>query len=192
MPSNRACTQIPFCLGIPKLGVPKFLKLGLSQFWKPITSCADLWLRWGLKKNYSFSWELFNDMWHTTCTQVNRGDSWFLVIRSQIGNLTPNLSFGHNLCFKYPNGSCKPILDIYVSRDFHWYKEIFNSMSFDPFNRLLKIGNPSGVQLPKWEPIWECVGSFPHTFLHSQEHEMWLSSFIFSLHPYKPLPWSWA
>jgi hypothetical protein len=23
-------------------------------------------------------------------------------------------SFGHNLCFKYPNGSCEPILNIYV------------------------------------------------------------------------------
>jgi hypothetical protein len=43
-------------------------------------------------------------MWHTTFTQINQGDSRVLVVESQIGNLTPSLSFGHNLCFKYENG----------------------------------------------------------------------------------------
>ncbi len=28
------------------------------------------------------------------------------------------LSFGYNLCFKCPNGSCEPILDIYILRSF--------------------------------------------------------------------------
>jgi hypothetical protein len=51
-------------------------------------------------------------MQHTTYIQVNQGDSNFLVAGSQIGNLTPKPSFGYNLCFKYPNGSCKLILDI--------------------------------------------------------------------------------
>jgi hypothetical protein len=32
------------------------------------------------------------------------------------GNLTPGLSFVHNLCCKCPNGSCKTIFDIYTSR----------------------------------------------------------------------------
>jgi len=31
-----------------------------------------------------------------------------------------------------------------------------------------------GLQFPKWKLIWECEGSFLHTFLHSQQHEMWL------------------
>jgi hypothetical protein len=57
-------------------------------------------------------------MWHATYTQVNQGDSWFLVVKSEISSLDLNFSFGHNLCFKYPNGSCKPILDIYVLRTF--------------------------------------------------------------------------
>jgi len=52
--------------------------------------------------------------------QVNQGDSWLLVIESQIGNLTPSLYFGYNLYFKYPNGSC---LNIYVSKKIQWYKE---------------------------------------------------------------------
>jgi hypothetical protein len=52
------------------------------------------------------------------------------MVRNQIDNLTFGPSFGHNLCFKYSNGSCKPILNIYVSRNFQWYKELFNPMSF--------------------------------------------------------------
>jgi len=33
--------------------------------------------------------------------------------RNQIAILIPDPSFGHNLCFKYSNESCEPILDIY-------------------------------------------------------------------------------
>jgi hypothetical protein len=51
-------------------------------------------------------------MLHTTYTQRNQGDSQLLVVESQIANLTPDPSFGDNLCFKYPIGSCEPILDI--------------------------------------------------------------------------------
>jgi hypothetical protein len=53
--------------------------------------------------------------------------------------VTLDLSFGHNLCFKCSNGSCKLISDIYISRIFHWYKERLNQLSFDPCNRSLKI-----------------------------------------------------
>jgi len=45
-------------------------------------------------------------------TQRNQGDSWLLMVESQIDNLTLDLSFNHNLCFKYPNGSCEPTLHI--------------------------------------------------------------------------------
>jgi hypothetical protein len=51
---------------------------------------------------------------------------------------------------------------------------------------LWKFKSPLGLQLPKWEPTLKCVGSFPHTFLHSCEHEMWLSGFIFDSHLCKP------
>jgi len=86
------------------------------------------------------------------------------MIMNQIGNLTPNPFFGHNLCFKYPNGSCEPILDIYVPRAFQYYKENFNTMGLTPAIAFWKFGGPSGLQLPKWELAWECGGSFPHTF----------------------------
>jgi len=51
-------------------------------------------------------------MWHATYMQQNQGDSQLLIDESQIDNLTLNPSFGRNLCFKYPNESCKPILNI--------------------------------------------------------------------------------
>jgi len=56
------------------------------------------------------------------------------MVRSQIGNLTLDPSFGLNLCFKCPNGLCKPILDIYVSRSFFWYKKLLIPLGFDPYN----------------------------------------------------------
>jgi hypothetical protein len=40
-------------------------------------------------------------------------------------------------------------LDIYVSRAFQWYKKLFNLMSFDPYNRLLKIQKSIGTPTPK-------------------------------------------
>ncbi len=61
------------------------------------------------------------------------------MVGFQIDNLTLIPSFGHNLCFKYPNGSCEPILDIYVPKYFQWYKKIFNLMNFDPCDHPLKI-----------------------------------------------------
>jgi hypothetical protein len=99
-------------------------------------------------------------MSHATCTQGNWGDSRLLVVRSQIANLILGPSFGHNLCFKCPSGSCKPILDIYIPRAFHWYNEILNLIGFDPCNHSLKvwksIKNPTlkmGPHLGVWRFI---------------------------------------
>jgi hypothetical protein len=44
--------------------------------------------------------------------QEDQGDSQLLVVKDQIANLTPSPSFGHNLCSKNPNVSCKLILEI--------------------------------------------------------------------------------
>jgi hypothetical protein len=125
--------------------VPKFPQLGPLQFWRRITSRVDLRLQWGLNQSCSPCWQIFNGMSHAACMQGNWVDSWLLVVGSQIGNLTPDLSFDHNLCFKCPNGKWKPILDIYASIAFQWYKELFEEMGFDPCNCVLKI----------WESIWD-------------------------------------
>ncbi len=71
------------------------------------------------------------------------------MVRNQIGNLIPTLSFGHNLCFKCSNESCEPILDIYVSIAFQWYEELFNPMGFDSCNRSLKAQESIESPTPK-------------------------------------------
>ncbi len=116
---------------IPKIGIPAILK-GQNFLCKPPIKVRS-------KKHYSLCWELSNNMCHATYTHIYRSDSWFLVVRNQIGALTPNLSFGHNLCIKYSNGSCELILNIYVSIAFQWYKGLFNPMNFDLWNTCLKI-----------------------------------------------------
>jgi hypothetical protein len=126
---------------------------------------ADLRLWWGLKRSYSPCWELSNNMSHATCTQGNQGYSWLLVIGSQTTNLTFDLSFGHNLCFKCPNGSCNPILDICVSIALQWYKRLFNQMGFDCYNHLLKIQKSIGTPTLKMEVhlgVWRFIPS--HSF----------------------------
>jgi len=57
-------------------------------------------------------------MSHATYTQGNWVEFQLLVVGSQTANVTPGPSFGHNLCFKSPNGWYKPILDIYILRAF--------------------------------------------------------------------------
>jgi hypothetical protein len=88
-------------------------------------------------------------MLYDTCTQGNGGDSQLLVVGGQIANLIPGPSFSHNLCFKCSNGSCELILDIFVPRDFQWYRELFNPMGFDPWNYSLKIQKSIGTPTPK-------------------------------------------
>jgi hypothetical protein len=131
-----------FCFRTPKLGVPKFLKWGFLQLWRPITLCANLWLKWSLKHSCSPHQEFSKNMWHTTYMQGNQGNSRFLMVRNQIGNLTPDPSFGHN--FNPPNASCELILDIYISRSFQWYEKLFNPMIFNLCNCSLKIRQSIG------------------------------------------------
>jgi hypothetical protein len=76
------------------------------------------------------------------------------MVGSQIANLTTDPSFGHNLCFRCPNGRYEPILDIYVLRAFQLYKEIFEPLSFDPCNRLLNIQEYTKTPTPKVELPW--------------------------------------
>jgi hypothetical protein len=131
------------------MGVSKFPKLGFPRLWGPITLCENLWLRWGLKKSCSPHWELSNSMLHTTYTQGNQVNYRLLVVRSQTTQFDSWLFLGHNLCFRRPNGSYEPILNIYVSIDFQWYEFFFNPMSFDLCNRPLKIWESVGIPTPK-------------------------------------------
>jgi hypothetical protein len=174
------------------VGVPKFSKLGFLRLCGPITLHADLRLRWGQKQSCSPCREPSNGMSHTTWMRGNQGDFWLLMVGSQIANLIPDPSFGHNLCFRYPKGSCKPILDIYIPISFQWYKELLNPLSFDPCNCSMKIRKSTGTPTPKVEAPLEVWGFIPSHFLHSREHAVWLPGFLLGSQPCGPLPWSWA
>jgi hypothetical protein len=91
-------------------------------------------------------------MSHVVCNQVFRVDSRLLVVGSQNwqtpGSSTPGSSFGHNLCFRCPNEQFEPILDIYASRAFHWYKERNKPLRFDPSNRSLKFRESTRTPSP--------------------------------------------
>ncbi len=131
------------------MGVPKFPKLRFPWVCGAITLCVDLWSKWCLKQSCSPCRNLSNNMSHATCMQGNWGDSWLLMVENQFGSLTPNLFFYHNLCFKCPNESCDPILNIYAWRAFQWYKELFNPMVFDSCNYFLKIRESIRIPTPK-------------------------------------------
>jgi hypothetical protein len=132
-------------------------------------------------------------MWPATYTQGNRGDSWLLMVKSQIVNLISGFSFGHNLCFNCPNGSCKPIVDIYVPNDFQKYKELFNPMSFGAWNCLIKIQESIETLTPKVRAhlgVWRFIPSHFFTLpgawnvtpgLHSWPTPLLALAFVVSL-----------
>ncbi len=137
-------------------GVPKLSRFGLPRLWMLITPRPKLGSGQGLNQSCSFPRELSNGVSHFTCTHQNWVDSRLLVVGSQTANLTPGLSFDHNLCCRCPNGSCKAILDIYTSRTFQWYQKRSNTRCFDPCNHVLSF----------WES-WRTPKS------HFQECEWW-------------------
>ncbi len=136
-----------------QMGVPKSPRLRVSQLCGTITSSANLRSGWGLDQSCSPRQELSNGVLHVTCMQGNRVNFWLPVVGSQTANLTFGLSFGHNLCYKCPNGLCEPILDIYNSIDFQWYKERLNARCFDHCNRTLNFWESQ--KTPK-APFREC------------------------------------
>ncbi len=150
------------------MGISKLLRLGLLQLCKFITSYANLRLGWSLNQSYSPCRNLSNGMSHATCMQGNWVDSWLSMVGNQTVNLTPNLSFGHNLCCKCPNGSCEPILDICASIVFQWYKRIFKAMGFSLCNRFLKFWKSIGTPTPNMGVQLGSVRVHSHILPHSR------------------------
>jgi len=84
------------------------------------------------------------------------------------GSSTPGPSFGHNLCFRCPNEQCEPVLDIYASRAFHWYKERNKTLRFDPSNRSLKFWESTETPSPNLGValgVWRLTPSHSPTLL---------------------------
>ncbi len=99
-------------------GVPKLSRVGVSELWELISPDCRVRSRQGLNQSYSFLQELFNAMSHFRIGCREEVDSRLLVVGSQIGSLTPDPSFAHNLGCRCPNDQCEGILDIYTSRPF--------------------------------------------------------------------------
>jgi len=137
-----------FVPGLPK-GSLETTKVRFPQLYRAITSFSDLQLGWGLKKSCNSHQELFNGVLHSICMHGSQVASQLFVVRSQTTNLTPDLYFCHNLCCKCPNGSWKPILDIYTSIAFQWYKELLNMRCFDVYNCSMKVWESTGTPTPK-------------------------------------------
>jgi hypothetical protein len=85
--------------------------------------------------------------------------SRLLVVGSQIASLTPGPAFAHNLGCKCPNGQCKAIFDIYVSRPFQRHQEHPNARCFAPFCRALNIRESRRTPTPNFSKCW---ASPPH------------------------------
>jgi hypothetical protein len=114
-------------------------------------------LRWSLKQSNSPRWDPFQQ--YVTRHLHPRKLSQFLTFSGWESNFQfdSRLSFGHNLCFRCPNESCKPILDIYISIAFQWYEGFLAPLGFDPCNHSLNIRESTrtptpnmGVHLGMW------------------------------------------
>jgi len=97
------------------------------------------------------------------------------------------LCFSHNLCCKYSNGSCKPILDIYVLKSFQWYKKLLNSMNFDPSNHSLDIQESIRTPTLKVEAHLGMCGFIPSCSPTLPKVWMWLPSCTLNPHLSMPL-----
>ncbi len=168
VPLHEACIQMVFCLETPKGESWNYQGWKLPQLCRAITPRSNLQLGWGLKQSCSSHQELSNDVLHATCTHGGRVDSRLFVVGSQIPNLTLGLSFCHNLCCRRPNGSCDPILYIYTSINFQWYKKPSHCKCFDLFNYSLKVRESTGTPTPKMGAhlgMWIFILTLFHTYL---------------------------
>ncbi len=146
------------------VGVPKLSQVGVSELWTLISPNCRVRSRQGLNQSCSSHQELFNAVLHSRIGHREEVDYRLLVVGSQTGSLTPGPSFGQNLCFRCPNEQCEPILDIYVPRDFQWYKERHKTLSFDPWNRSLKFRESTETPSPK---VGVTLGMWVFTPSHS-------------------------
>jgi hypothetical protein len=118
VPLRHTCIQMALFPGTPKVESRNCPGFGLLGLWDIIASRPNLRSERGLNQTCSPLQELSNVASHSSSARRERVDSRLLVVRSQTGSLTPDLSFAHNLGCKCPNDQCEAISDIYTSRPF--------------------------------------------------------------------------
>jgi len=150
--------QIP---GTPKLesrNCPEIIPGGVSGLWEPITPDCEIGSRRGLKQTCSPRRDLSNDVSNSKFGLWEEVDSRLLVVGSQIANLTPGLSFAHNLGDRCPNAQCEGIFDIYASRAFQWHQEHPNARCFGSCCRALNIRESRRTPNPQ---LFQVLGFTP-------------------------------
>jgi hypothetical protein len=118
-------------LGLPKWSL-EIIPTGLPELWTAITPDCRVGSRRSLNQSCSPRRDLSHAMSHSQIGCRKEVDSPLLVVGSLTGSLTPSLSFTHNLGCRCPNGQCKAIFDIYVSRPFQRHQEHPNARCFGP------------------------------------------------------------
>jgi hypothetical protein len=66
------------------------------------------------------------------------------------------------------NGSCEPILDIYISITFQLYKKLVNARCFDLWTRFLKVRESTGTPIPQMGThlgVWVFILTLSHISL---------------------------
>jgi len=101
--------------------------------------------------------------------------------------LTPGLSFCHNMCYRCPNGPCKPIFDIYISIAFQWYKKHPNARCFWP---LQSNSETLGVSEDSQVPISGMWVSSSHSLKVKLRHWQFRDSHLGV--PGQKAIWMWA
>jgi hypothetical protein len=148
--------------GTPKLesrNCPEIVPGGVPGLWELITPDCKVWSRRGLNQTCTPRRDLFNDVSHFQFGGREEVDSRLLVVGSQIGSLTLDPSFAHNLSYICSNDKCDAIFYIYASRPFQWHQEHLNGRCFEPLCRTLNIQESRSTPSPQ---LWKCWASPPH------------------------------
>jgi hypothetical protein len=112
VPLRCTCIRMTFFPGTPKVESRNCPSFGLPRLWDIIASRLDLRSGRGLNQTCNPLQELSNTMSHSFIARWEQVDSRLLVVGSQIANLTPGVSFAHNLGCRCPNDQCEAISDI--------------------------------------------------------------------------------
>jgi len=102
--------QMALFPGTPKLesrNCPETVPGGVPGLWEFITPECKVRSRQGLNQTCNPRQGLSNAVSHSPFGDRKEVDSRLLVVGSQIGSLTPGLSFAHNLGDRCLNGQCE-------------------------------------------------------------------------------------
>jgi hypothetical protein len=172
--------------GTPKLefrNCSETVPVGVLGLWELITLDCKVWSRRGLNQTCSPRRDLSNDLSHSQFGGREKVDSQLFVVGSQIGSLTPDPSFAHNLGYRCPNGQGEAIFVIYASRPFPMTPR---TPQCEVFWTLLLSSKHSGVPEDSKSPTLEVLGFTPTLGQSGVATHMFFLGILFN---YKGVSW---